>query len=124
MPQVRTVADLGAVVRDARRRSSWTQAELAEQAGVSRQWVVALESGQAARAELGRVLSVLAALDLPMTFPAVESAPNDAPVRRSAARSRGSDRDAPVTPVVLEDHLDLNSYLESFTDQQPDGPTP
>lgn len=58
---VRTARDLGAGVRDARLRSGWTQAELAERIGTSRQWVIALERGKPT-AELGRVLKAFAAL--------------------------------------------------------------
>jgi HTH-type transcriptional regulator / antitoxin HipB len=121
MRQVRTVVDLGVVVRAARRRANWTQAELAERAGVSRQWVVALESGQAARAELGRVLSVLAALDLPMTFPdlASKDQSTDSRPRRIVAPNRAAKRRTPMSPepddVQDRPWLDLDSHLASFT---------
>lgn len=51
------------VVRDARLTQGLTQQDLAQVAGVSRQWIVALEKG-APRAEIGRVLEVLRALGL------------------------------------------------------------
>ena len=106
MRQVRTVADLGAVVRAARRDNKWTQAGLAQRAGVSRQWVVALESGQSARAELGRILAVLAALDLPMSFPAPD---------------RGEHRAAAPPPAQDDEPwFDLNSHLASFTTDAPE----
>jgi DNA-binding XRE family transcriptional regulator len=54
---VRSARDLGAVVRDARLRRGWTQAELANRIDVSRQWVIALEQGKAT-AELGTALAV------------------------------------------------------------------
>ena len=60
---VRTARDLGAVVRDARLRRGWTQAELANRIGVSRQWVIALERGKAS-AELGIALRAVAALGM------------------------------------------------------------
>lgn len=63
MPAVRDARDLAALVRTARRRRGWSQARLAEAAGVSRQWLVDLEHGHE-RAELGKALSVLRALDL------------------------------------------------------------
>jgi transcriptional regulator with XRE-family HTH domain len=62
MPTVRTVTDVGAVIRAARVERGWTQAELASRADVSRRWVSATESGDAQRTELARVLRVLAAL--------------------------------------------------------------
>jgi HTH-type transcriptional regulator / antitoxin HipB len=55
---------LGAALRDARKRRGWTQAQLAGQAQVSRQFVVNLERGRSPRSELIRVFQVLRALDL------------------------------------------------------------
>ena len=60
---VRTARDLGAAVRDARLGQGWTQAELADRIGVSRQWVIALEQGKAS-AELGTALRAVAALGM------------------------------------------------------------
>jgi HTH-type transcriptional regulator/antitoxin HipB len=60
---VTTPAELGAYVRQRRRRLRLTQRELADRAGTSRQWVVALEAGKG-RAELGLVLAALGALDI------------------------------------------------------------
>jgi HTH-type transcriptional regulator / antitoxin HipB len=64
---VRTVGDVGAVIRVTRVGHGWTQEHLAQQAGVSRRWVVAIESGTAARAELERVLRVLVVLGVTLT---------------------------------------------------------
>ncbi len=63
MPAMRNAADVGAAIRAARRAEGLTQAQLAERAGVGRQWLVALEKGHD-RAELGKALAVLAALGL------------------------------------------------------------
>lgn len=63
MSAMRTAADVGAAVRAARRAQGLTQAQLAERAGVGRQWLVALEKGHD-RAELGKAIAVLAALGL------------------------------------------------------------
>lgn len=60
---VRTARDLGAAVRDARLRKGWTQAELANRMGVSRQWVISLEQGKAS-AELGTALRAVATLGM------------------------------------------------------------
>lgn len=60
------VSRLGTTVRDARRRLHLTQAELAEQAQVSRTFVIDLERGHE-RAELGKVIAVLGALNLELS---------------------------------------------------------
>ncbi|NLG23647.1 MAG: helix-turn-helix transcriptional regulator [Actinomycetales bacterium] len=67
-----TVRDLGAAVRDARRRAGLTQQALADRAGVPRQWVSRLETGSNPGAEFRKVLDLLAALDLVL---ALEPAP-------------------------------------------------
>ncbi|MCB0994099.1 MAG: helix-turn-helix transcriptional regulator [Acidimicrobiales bacterium] len=60
---IRTPRDLGAAVRQARRDLDLSQADLAAAAGVSRQWLSALERGKRT-AELGLVLRVLDAAGL------------------------------------------------------------
>jgi len=59
----RTPADLGAVIRDRRKHLKRNQASLANEIGVSRQWLIALEHGHP-RAELGLVLRALDALGI------------------------------------------------------------
>ncbi|MFV0252110.1 MAG: helix-turn-helix domain-containing protein [Beutenbergiaceae bacterium] len=59
-----TAAELGAIVRAARRERTLTQAELASTAGVSIRWLVALEAGKSDRVELGKVMATLRALGL------------------------------------------------------------
>lgn len=56
-------AEIGLAIRDARSTARRSQAEVAEAAGVSRQWLVRLEGGHEG-AELGKVLRVLAELGL------------------------------------------------------------
>jgi HTH-type transcriptional regulator / antitoxin HipB len=63
---VRTPSELGALIRDRRRKLGIDQALLAEKAGTSRQWIVAVEQGKP-RAEIGLVLRTLAALGLSLT---------------------------------------------------------
>lgn len=52
----------GRAVRLARQRKGWTQADLAEAMGVSRQWVVGLEAGRA-NVRLGMALAALSHLE-------------------------------------------------------------
>ena len=61
--RTRTPADLGAVIRDRRKYLKRNQASLANEIGVSRQWLIALEHGHP-RAELGLVLRALDALGI------------------------------------------------------------
>jgi HTH-type transcriptional regulator / antitoxin HipB len=60
---IRTPADLGAVVRDRRKRLKLDQLTLAKRIGVSRQWVIEIEHAHP-RAELGLVLRALDALGI------------------------------------------------------------
>ena len=59
----RTAAELGAVIRDRRKRLKLDQSSLAKQVGVSRQWLIEVEHGHP-RAELGLILRVLDALGI------------------------------------------------------------
>jgi len=61
--QTRTARALGAAVKARRQELGWSQAQLAEQLGVQRQWVIRLEAGGEG-AELGTVLRALTALGL------------------------------------------------------------
>lgn len=66
MARVRSARDLGAVVRSERQAANLTQADLAERAGVTREWLVKFEKG-APGAQLGKTLSVLNALHSKVT---------------------------------------------------------
>lgn len=63
MSTVRTMADAGAVLRVARSKQNLTQAQVAERAGVSREWLNEVENGKS-RFDFRRYLAVCAALDL------------------------------------------------------------
>ncbi len=58
---IRTPQDIGALIRDRRKRRQLDQAGLAEMIGVNRRWVVEVEAGKP-RAEVGLVLKALQAL--------------------------------------------------------------
>ena len=60
--KIRTVNELGATIRRARKLRGWTQDDLAERAGISRRTLVTLEGGNP-RGEIGIVVRVIAALD-------------------------------------------------------------
>lgn len=59
--QIRTVKDLGAIIRDRRKKQGLDQADLAARVGVSRQWIVEVEKGKP-RAEVSLILKTLDAL--------------------------------------------------------------
>jgi HTH-type transcriptional regulator / antitoxin HipB len=61
--QIRTPGDLGAMIRDRRRKLGLDQRSLAEKAGVSRQWIVEVEKGKP-RAEIGLLLRTIAVLGI------------------------------------------------------------
>lgn len=60
---VRTLDDLGQVIRDRRKRLGWSQLKLAELVGVSRPWVISLEKGRPG-ADVARVLKAMAVMGL------------------------------------------------------------
>ncbi|HYH17817.1 MAG TPA: helix-turn-helix domain-containing protein [Azospirillum sp.] len=58
---VKTPKDIGALIRDARRRAKVSQVELARRVGTTQGWISEVENGKAT-AEIGKVLKVLVAL--------------------------------------------------------------
>jgi HTH-type transcriptional regulator / antitoxin HipB len=61
--RIRTPLELGAFLRDLRKKRGLDQGSLAREVGVSRQWIVAMEKGKQ-RAPIGLVLRTLNALGL------------------------------------------------------------
>ncbi|HIZ36977.1 MAG TPA: helix-turn-helix domain-containing protein [Candidatus Ruania gallistercoris] len=59
----RSLPRLGTAVRTLRTRRGWTQLDLAQRAGVSRQWLIKLEAGKTPGLEVGMILQVLDSLD-------------------------------------------------------------
>lgn len=80
---IRTPQDIGALLRETRKKAGLGQAELARRIGVSRQWVVEVERGKP-RAEIGLVLRALNTLGNPLhaglatTYNRVADAPDTA----------------------------------------------
>lgn len=60
---IRTPSEIGAAIRDGRRRLGLDQRTLAEKVGVSRQWLIDVEKGKPG-AEVGLVLRTLNALGI------------------------------------------------------------
>jgi len=91
--RIRTARDLGHAVRAERRAHRLTQRELAEAAGVSRQWIVSLEAGKPG-AELDLVLRTCHALGVQLDVQTPRAAA-EAPVAFPDAQSVTSGRRAP-----------------------------
>lgn len=60
---ITTERELGAALRARRESAGLTQEQVASRAGISRALLIDLEKGRRTRAELGRVLAVIRALD-------------------------------------------------------------
>jgi HTH-type transcriptional regulator/antitoxin HipB len=61
--RIRTPIDLGAVIRDRRKKLQLDQKSLAAKVGVSRQWIIEVEKGKPG-AEIGLVLRTIEALGI------------------------------------------------------------
>ncbi|MCA1544343.1 MULTISPECIES: type II toxin-antitoxin system Y4mF family antitoxin [Bradyrhizobium] len=86
---IRTPGDLGAVIRDRRKRLKLDQATLAKRIGVSRQWVIEVEHGHP-RAELALVLRALDVLGIPVD------------VNSGGPTSRGSTSAVDINAIVTK----------------------
>lgn len=76
--QIRTPADLGAIIRDRRKQLDLDQATLAKRVGASRRWIIGIERGRA-RAELGLVLRALDVLGLRLDAQISPTSPSKSP---------------------------------------------
>ena len=83
--RIRTAVDIGALIRDRRTRLGLKQQDLADKAGVSRQWLIEVEKGKP-RAELGLVLRTLDELGISL-------ATGDIPRPEDRRRSQAIDID-------------------------------
>lgn len=125
---ITSVEVLGATVRRARNRRNFTQLELAGIAGVSRSFIIELEDGHP-RAELGKVLTVLNALDISLAalVPDLElrSTPRVNPSSRVTGRIPTSDplQEVDVTQSrhsiqynIARQHLDRERRARTMAD--------
>lgn len=105
--RILTANDLGNLVREQRRHLRMSQTDLAERAGVDRSWLSHVERGHD-RAEFGKVLRVLWALDLVLDL------------RRSMLDGPESSHDRRESDPA-DDPLDLSEYLSRFDNPTGDG---
>ena len=131
---IETPSDLGTAIRERRRQRSWGQQTLADQVGVSRQWIVAIEQGKP-RAEIGLLLKTLQVLEIKLEIPGEArgepasvaeqapvmpaKAPSDRPARAPrTARPTGRPRAAALRPlpsfVPMPDRpdIDIDALIE------------
>jgi putative transcriptional regulator len=101
--QVRTIWEVGLLIRDRRLELGWSQAQLADRLGVTRQWVMSLEQGNAGAA-LGQVLQAMLVLGLVV----------DVRERRTRKGSGGK----PRRNVTYDD---VSSYLDEVVRRARDG---
>jgi transcriptional regulator with XRE-family HTH domain len=104
--RIRTIWEMGLRMRDRRLALGWSQAELADRLGTTRQWVNSLEHGNPG-ATLGQVLQAIEVLGLRMDV-------RDRPPR--GAGSPGGRRE-------LSDD-EMLSYLDEVLDRAPEPEDP
>jgi transcriptional regulator with XRE-family HTH domain len=95
--QVKTMGDVGALVRSARTARGMTQADLAAQLRMSRDWVVRLEKGHP-RLEAQRVLDALRVVGVSLEA-AVPEAPTNTRRKRSQAAAVKKSTAAGASPA-------------------------
>lgn len=97
--QIKTMGDIGALVRSARTARGMTQADLAEQLHMGRDWVVRLEKGHP-RLEAQRVLDALRVIGVTLeaTAPETETGSPRKRDHKAAAQKPKPKRAAPSDP--------------------------
>lgn len=68
MKQVRNLRELGAIIRHKRVDLGMTQAQLSSKAGVSRRWLIALETADASSPDASKIFDTLRALNLALAI--------------------------------------------------------
>jgi y4mF family transcriptional regulator len=85
---LRKASDLGPLLREERKQKRWSQQQLGEAVGVSRQWVSMVENGKTS-VEFDLAVSALAALGIPVYLgtPSIAPAVPDFAARTPLTRS-------------------------------------
>lgn len=92
---IRSVRDLGALVRDRRNALGWSQTELAERVGVRRLWISQFEGGKTT-AQIGLVMRTLQELDLKLWA-------GDGPMASPSSKATRIDLDAHLKSTLNRD---------------------
>ena len=104
--QIVDATDFGRAVRAARKEVGLSQVQLAQRCGCSQRFVSEVERGKAS-AELGRALSLMAALDVPVTAGAIrEDMDGRAEVRYALVRIASQLDEQPRKRKPLSDYLE------------------
>lgn len=94
--RIRTVRDIGLLIREARTRRGLTQAALAKMINVTQSWISWIENGKTS-AEIGKVLLALAALGVEMNFNLPSSEADDKLHRKNDPADVAADDVPPYT---------------------------
>lgn len=128
MATVQTPKELGLAIRARRKEIGWDQATLAEQTGVTRQWVIDIEKGKP-RAELGLAMRAMRVMGMLLI---VEIGDSTSMPRTSAAESGKAATEPPsidinaiaenkgarAAGIALEDSVsDLGKSLANYENQ-------
>jgi y4mF family transcriptional regulator len=81
---VRNVADIGKLIRQARKKSGTSQSSLASRLGVSQPWLSEVENGKES-AEIGMVLRVISLLGLELDLSDPRQTRRDRPILHDSA---------------------------------------
>lgn len=108
-----TSRDLGTAVAAARKERGWSQATLADQAGVARPWLSSFENGKPT-VSLDGVLRVTIALGLGFGL-----VPADADADADAGAGAGADVDVRTGAGSERGGFDLNRYIDGWSTSRP-----
>lgn len=112
MVKVRTAEDVGNVIRERRKALGWDQARLANDCGVSRQWVIDIEKGKP-RAELQLVLRAMNVLGLKLAAISPQAGSDGTALPKSSLDEiLDRHRQPPVTRPSANRHGKAVSYAE------------
>jgi HTH-type transcriptional regulator/antitoxin HipB len=92
--QFQTPRELAALIRSRRKQRGWSQSQLAERAGVSRDWIIGLEKGRST-VEFGLVLRTIKALGLSFS---INPTPDSPPVSSINLGDLLGDHENPTGP--------------------------
>ena len=101
---LQNTADIGRLIRQARKAAGWSQADLAARTGLRQTWISQIENDKPT-AEIGLVFKVLDALGIALTaelpVPAAEETSKHEPRQKASANQARGARRISVPPVSV-----------------------